>query len=106
MSSNVKVEGAPEFMEYYNSLDKTSDHFKELDGILDLLKQNPILGDSIRRELWPQKYITEHGIHCLFRIKMTDGWRLTYTISGTKKEKIVTVLEAFSHKDYEKRFGY
>jgi len=106
MSSNVRVQGAPEFMTYYNSLDKTSNHFKELDGILVLLKQNPILGDSIRRELWPQKYITEYGIHCLFRVEMSDGWRLIYTISGNKTEKIVTVLEAFSHKEYEKRFEY
>jgi hypothetical protein len=28
-----------------------------------------------------------------------------YTVYGTKQEKVCTVLEAFDHKEYEKRFG-
>ncbi len=46
------------------------------------------------------------GFTTLFRYKLNSGWRLVYTIYGTKHEKVCTILEAFDHKEYEKRFGY
>ncbi len=100
------VEGAPAFVRFRSSLDPRSDQYVEIDGILDLLKDNPGCGDRIRRGLWPRQYVKKYGIHTLFRIELSKGRRMLYTVSGTRDSKIVTVLEVLDHKEYENRFGY
>lgn len=102
----IPVRGAPDFMKFFNSLDKQTASYREINDTLDLLKKDYAKGDKIPRDRRPKKYIKEHQIHTLFRYKMRSGWRLVYTVSGTKHEKACTVLEAFEHKQYEKRFGY
>jgi hypothetical protein len=106
LKERISVRGAPDFMEFFNSLDKTSERYKEINEALDLLKKNYAQGDKIQRNLWPKKYSKEHQIHTLFRFKLRSGWRLVYTVYGTKQEKVCTILEVFDHKEYEKRFGY
>jgi len=58
------------------------------------------------KKCWPRKYVKEHQIHTLFRYKLRAGWRLIYTVYGTKSEKVCIILDVFDHKEYEKRFGY
>jgi len=55
-------------MKSYSSMDPKTSRYKEIDGVLDLLKENPDLGDKIKRNLWPQSYVRRHGIHTLFRV--------------------------------------
>ena len=106
MKEKISVRGAPDFIKFFNSLDKQSIIYKEINEALDLLKKDYASGDKIPRDRWPKKYIKEHQIHTLFRYKLRSGWRLVYTVSGTKYEKACIILEAFDHKQYEKRFGY
>ena len=106
MKEKISVRGAPDFTDFLNSLDKKSKRYKEINGALDLLKTDYSKGDKIPRDRWPRKYIKEHQIHTLFRFKLRSGWRLVYTVYGTKQEKVCTILEAFDHKEYEKRFRY
>jgi hypothetical protein len=106
LKEKISIRGAPDFIEFFNSLDKTSDRYKEINDVLDLLKKDCAKGDKIPRSLWPKKYSKEHRIHTLFRFKLRSGWRIVYTVYGTKQEKVCTILEAFDHKEYEKRFGY
>ena len=106
MKEKISVRGAPDFMKFFNLLDKQSVIYQEINEALDLLKKDYAKGDKIPRDHWPKKYIKEHQIHTLFRYKLRSGWRLVYTVSGTKYEKACTILEAFDHKQYEKRFGY
>ena len=101
----VIVEGAPVFVRFFSSLDPSSDQYREIDGVLDLLKNNPSHGDKIRRNLWPELYVKKYGIHTLFRIRLSKGRRMMYTISGTRDSKIVTILEVLDHGEYENRFG-
>lgn len=93
-------------MKFFNLLDRQGVIYKEISEALDLLKKDYARGDKIPRDRWPKKYINEHQIHTLFRYKIRSGWRLVYTVSGTKFEKACIILEAFDHKQYEKRFGY
>lgn len=93
-------------MKFFNSIDKQSVIYNELNDALDLLKKDYSRGDKIPRDRWPNKYVMEHQIHTLFRYNLRSGWRLVYTVSGTKYEKLCIILEAFDHKQYEKRFGY
>ena len=106
MKEKISVRGAPDFMKFFNSLDKQNNIYKEINEVLDLLKKDYARGDKIPRDRWPKKYVKEHQIHTLFRYKLRSGWRLVYTISGTKYEKACIILEAFDHKQYDKRFGY
>ena len=106
MKERISVRGAPAFMKFFNLLDKQSVMYKEINEALDLLKKDYSRGDKIPIDRWPKKYIKEHQIHTLFRYKLRSGWRLVYTVSGTKYEKACVILEAFDHKQYEKRFGY
>ena len=106
MKEKISIRGAPDFIEFFNSLDKKSIIHKEINEALDLLKKDYARGDKIPRDRWPKKYIKEHQIHTLFRYKLRSGWRLVYTVYGTKHEKACTILEAFDHKEYEKRFEY
>jgi hypothetical protein len=106
LKEKISVRGAPDFIKFLNSLDKKNEQYKELNDVLDTLKKNYLHGDKIPRDRWPRKYINEHQIHTLFRYKLKSGWRLIYTIYGTKQEKVCTILEAFDHKEYERRFGY
>ena len=106
MKEKISIRGAPDFMEFFNSLDNTSDQYKEINDVLDLLKKDYAKGNKIPRNLWPKKYSKEHQIHTLFRFNLRSGWRLVYTVYGTRQEKVCTILEVFDHKEYEKRFGY
>ncbi len=73
MSTKITVEGAPEFMKAYSSINKKASQYQKIDDILELLKKNPGLGDRIRQKLWPRQYVQKYGIHNLFRIKLNDG---------------------------------
>ena len=70
MKEKISIRGAPDFMEFFNSLNKQSDRYKEINEALDLLKKDYAKGDKIPRDRWPRKYIKEHKIHTLFRFKL------------------------------------
>ena len=48
----------------------------------------------------------KYGIHTLFRVRLGKGYRMTYTVSGTRNSRIVTVLKVMDHKECESRFNY
>ena len=50
----IPVNGTPEFVRLFQSLNKTEQIFKELDAILETLAENPKLGERVRFELIPK----------------------------------------------------
>ncbi len=70
------------------------------------LEANPAAGTLIPQRLWPKEYVRQYGIKHLRKYDLPNGWRLIYSLKGTEVEILVIILEWFSHKDYEKRFGY
>lgn len=94
-------------MKFYDAISKTSDTFREIDGALNLLKENWMCGQRIERRKWPQCYVQAFDVNNLLRLELREGRRLIYTIY-TKSDAIhCNILEAFSnHKEYDKRFGY
>ena len=42
--TEIIVKGVREFVRFYSSLDSSSDQYREIDRVLDLLKGNPCLG--------------------------------------------------------------
>ena len=106
MKQKITVNGSKEFIIIFKALDTKNELYKEINYALDLLKENVFCGNKIQQELWPEKYIRKYKINTLFRYELRRGWRLIYTIYGTKSEIICTILEVLTHKEYEKRFGY
>ena len=77
-----------------------------LDEAFDDLKNDPFIGIKIPKSLWPKEYRRKYAIENLRKIDLPNGWRLIYFIKGTEVDILAIVLEWYSHKEYEKRFGY
>ena len=103
----IPVNGTPEFGEFFQSLNKKEQLFKELDAILEALADNPKLGELIRFKLIPQSIKKKYpDLDNLLRVKVNQNWRLLYTLAGWPQNKSVYVLMAMPHKEYDRLFGY
>ena len=76
-----------------------------INRITEILKNNPQFGDPIPKRLIPKSLMNE-AIQNLYRVELSNYWRMLYTIEGTKIEILVFVLKIMNHKDYDKLFGY
>lgn len=73
---------------------------------VDFIKANPFYGDNISKALIPKEYIIRYNAKNLWRVELTNFWRMLYTIKGDQIEVICFVLGILDHKDYDKKFGY
>ena len=76
-----------------------------IDRIKIILKDNPQYGDPIPKRLTP-KSLLKKGITNIYRIELSNYWRMIYTIEGNNVEILLFVLNIVSHKEYDKLFGY
>ena len=75
------------------------------DRIKKILKQNPQYGQPINKKLIPEK-ILRLGISNLYRVELSNFWRMLYTIEGNKIEILLFILNIVNHKEYNKLFKY
>ena len=68
----------------------------------DLLKQNPIYGQNIPKALIPK----ELNVDNLFRLELTNYWRMLYTLKTNEVEIIGFILYIIDHETYNKLLGY
>ena len=100
------VIGSIEFKKFFDRIPQNDPRKKEFYEIFKILKEDCLQGDKIPHDRWPALYISKYRIKNLWRYTLRSGWRIIYTVLSQKDGFIVCILEAFSHKDYEKRFGY
>lgn len=60
---------------------------------------------KIPKKLWPKKY-KKYGITNLWKYDLPNGWRLIFFLESNEIKIVAIILEWFTHKEYEKRFGY
>lgn len=87
----------------------SSDYHTLLNSIkqkIELLKANPEYGIHIPKDRIPKEYIRDYDVTNLWKVNLSDGWRMIYTIRGSEVEIISLVLDIMNHRDYEKKFGY
>lgn len=77
-----------------------------IDRLVDRLRQDVECGVKVPRSLWPVEYVQAYGITNLRKCNLPNGWRLVYTIVALETEIRCSIMEWFSHKEYEKRFHY
>ena len=116
----IKVVLSAEAAEQFNDLNRivgeelrrgvtTSIHqsiFRSIERVKGWLKDNPFVGDQVKKRQIPSCYITQYGVSNLWRIELSNYWRLVYTIQSNEVEVIDFVLDIIDHKEYDKRFGY
>lgn len=68
----------------------------------NFIKENPFYGDSIPKKLIPKDY----NVQNLWRVELSNFWRMLYTIKGDQIEVICFILEILDHPNYNKLFGY
>ena len=61
------VRGSPYFMRERGELKSSLRLLKEVDGAIDLLRQNTIAGEKIPKDHWPRRYVQKYGIRNLYR---------------------------------------
>lgn len=76
---------------------------RSIERSLNLLKINPFAGDSIPFKLWPKEF---ENLPNLFRMELSQFWRLLYYITGDEVKVISVVFEICDHEDYNKIFRY
>lgn len=76
-----------------------------IERITKILKNNPQHGDPISKRLIPNS-LAKEGIQNLYRVELSNFWRMLYTIEGNNIEILVFVLKIINHKEYDKLFGY
>ena len=80
--------------------------FRSIERVKGWLKDNPFVGDQVKKGQIPDYYVEKYGVTNLWRIELSDYWRLVYTIQSNEVEIIDFVLGIMDHKEYDKRFGY
>ncbi len=69
------------------------------------IKANHECGIKLAKRLWPKEYY-KYDIVNLWKYDLPNGWRIIYTVKENQIYIVGIILEWFSHKDYERRFGY
>lgn len=88
---------------------ENSDEIKLWNGIqrmFDLIQENPFYGENAKKDLIPRYYRDNYGVKNLFIVDLPFFWRMIYTLEGDKIEIVAFILDIFTHKDYDKRFGF
>ncbi len=80
--------------------------FRSIERVKEWLKENPFVGDQIKKSQIPKYYIEKYEVTNLWRIELSNYWRLIYTIQSNEVEIIDFILDIVDHKDYDKIFGY
>lgn len=116
----VRVILSEEAIEEYNELNRivgeelqkgvtSSVHqatMRSIERVKSWLKDNPFVGDQVQKGKIPVKYIEKYDVTNLWRIDLSNYWRLIYTIQSNEVEIIDFVLNIVDHKKYDKIFGY
>lgn len=76
-----------------------------IERIKDILKENPQYGDPLAKKLIPES-LAKRGIRNLYRVELSNYWRMLYTLKGNRIEIFLFVLKIVDHKGYNKLFGY
>jgi hypothetical protein len=71
----------------------------------NFIENNPHYGEPIGKSKVPKRY-SKLGLTSLYWVKLSNYWRMIYTLKGNEVEIISIVLDIFDHKKYDKIFKY
>ncbi len=69
--------------------------------------KNAFCGKQFPKRLIPKEYMDLYGITNLWKYKLSESWRLLYSITTPSKVEIITVvLDWMNHKKYDRLFKW
>ena len=95
-----------DFDSVFSNLNKNSTLFKNVQGVVDSLKKDVVVGERIQFAKIPKYYILRHHVDNAFHVYLPDGMRLVYSIMIYRGEKTAFLMELTDHRRYERRFKY
>jgi|SRR3989344_6991074 len=102
----LKGQAKDNYLELKRRDDKESQSIlNSIERLKGILKDNPQFGDPIAKKLIPKSFI-DLGVQNLYRVELSNYWRMIYTLEGNKIEIFLFVLNIVDHKNYNKLFGY
>ena len=73
---------------------------------IEFLKSNPEYGIHIAKNKIPKEYTLKYEINNLWKVDLSNGRRMIYTLRGSEIEIIALILDIVEHPEYDKIFGY
>ena len=102
----MKGQAQESFIALKSRNDKESQSLvRSIERMIEILKKNPQYGNPIRKELIPDNF-KKLGIKNLYRVELSNYWRMLYTIEGSRIEIFCFILNIVDHPTYDKIFGY
>ena len=102
----LKDEAKDSYLELKRRNDKEAKSIlNSIERIKEILKQNPQYGEPISKKLIPES-LKKLGIQTLYRVELSNYWRMLYTLEGNEITIYVFVLSIVDHREYNKLFGY
>ena len=102
----MKGQAEDSFIELKSKNDKESQSLvRSIERMIAILKRNPQYGNPIKKELIPDNF-KKLGISNLYRVELSNYWRMLYTIEGSRIEIFCFILNIVDHPTYDKIFGY
>ncbi|MBI3051708.1 hypothetical protein HYY74_04600 [Candidatus Woesearchaeota archaeon] len=102
----LKEQAKESYIELKKRADKEAESIlNSIERIKGILKENPQYGQPISKKLIPKTFL-KIGIQNLYRVELSNYWRMLYTIEGNNVEILLFVLTITDHKGYNKLFGY
>ncbi len=104
--------GASTTYDYLSSKAPTSKIHRSILNSIDrkigIIKEDRYYGAAIRKSLIPEEYKIEYGSTNLFRVELSDFWRMLYTLTNDEAgmKTVAIVLDIINHETYDKKFGY
>lgn len=75
---------------------------KSIHQKIKLIEKDPFYENNIKKMLIPKEY----DVSNLWRVELSNYWRMLYTIKGDQIEIICFILDIISHENYNKKFKY
>ncbi|MBT3583041.1 hypothetical protein HN924_00350 [Candidatus Woesearchaeota archaeon] len=107
---DVRIFLKDEAKESYIKLKKRNDKeaksiLNSIERIKSILVDNPQYGSPVAKKLIP-KSLVKIGIKNLYRVELSNYWRMLYTLESNRIDIFLFVLSIADHKGYDKLFGY
>ncbi len=88
--------------------------FRSIEDKIAILKRDYDFGIHIPKNRIGRKYIVEYDVTNLWKVNLSGGWRMIYTLKQPQRENTeveilsiwLDVLDIISHEDYDKIFDY
>jgi len=71
----------------------------------NFIENNPQYGEPIGKDKTLKRY-SKLGLSSLYWVKLSQYWRMIYTLKGSEVEILSIILDIVDHKKYDKIFKY